>query len=220
MILYDSLGPNPATIRIFIAETGHHFGIQVEAIDIRSMENRRENYTNNVNTRGEIPALRLDNGDVITEITAICEYLDEISGRKGNLIGHTPEERATTRMWTRRMFLEICHPLTECFRNNKDFNRFYQGHRKLFEDMEAPLKELSMDGIDRLNIDLTGKTWITGDRLTLADILLFAFIAGLSKAMPWILETENTNLNAWFARMKARQSTALAETAHIQGQVV
>src|SRR3546814_1782736 len=53
----------------------------------------------------------LDDGSVLTEITAICEYLEERFPDPA-LIGTTAEERAKTRMWTRRVDLKICEPLT------------------------------------------------------------------------------------------------------------
>ncbi|MCG8463706.1 MAG: glutathione S-transferase N-terminal domain-containing protein, partial [Xanthomonadales bacterium] len=75
MIFYDANAPapNPATVRQFIIERGG-INLDVEHIDINNLENRRDEYLNNVNERGELPALRLDDGTVITEITAICTY--------------------------------------------------------------------------------------------------------------------------------------------------
>ena len=52
------------------------------------------------------PALALDNGLVLSEITAICEYLDEVGPAGKTLVGATPEERAETRMWARRIDLK------------------------------------------------------------------------------------------------------------------
>ena len=40
-----------------------------------------------------MPCLELDDGSILAEITAICEYLDEISPG-ASLIGATPQERA------------------------------------------------------------------------------------------------------------------------------
>jgi glutathione S-transferase len=51
-------------------------------------------YRNAVNARGEVPALRLDDGRIITEITAICGYFDEIAEGGRRLFGETPEDRA------------------------------------------------------------------------------------------------------------------------------
>src|SRR5579883_3508510 len=89
MKLYTSVGPNPKVVRMFMAEKGIELP-KVE-VDIRGGENRREPYLSK-NPSGQSPALELDNGTVLAEITAICEYLDELYP-KNSLIGTTPEER-------------------------------------------------------------------------------------------------------------------------------
>lgn len=220
MILYDSLGPNPTTVRLFLAETQHQFGIKVHAIDIMSLENRQAEYVETVNSRGEVPALRLASGDVLTEITAICEYLDELAGDQNSLIGSTPEERALTRMWVRRVFLEICNPMTESLRNTKEFNSFYQGHRKLIEGISEPLKRMTLTHMERLNRELMGKSFIAGSRLTLADVLLFSFMGSMKQAVPWVFATDFEHLNAWYERMNKRESAKYLNTPFSHDQVV
>ncbi|MEZ5739737.1 MAG: nitroreductase family protein [Burkholderiaceae bacterium] len=75
MKLYNSVGPNPHVVRMFLAEKGVE--LPTQDIDVRGGENRREPYLSQVNPRGQCPALALDDGQHITEITAICEYLEE-----------------------------------------------------------------------------------------------------------------------------------------------
>ena len=65
-----------------------------------------------------MPCLELDDGTILAEITAICEYLDEITPGP-SLIGATPQERAESRMWTRRIDLGIVEPLTNGYRFGK-----------------------------------------------------------------------------------------------------
>src|SRR6185436_19317714 len=67
------------------------------------------------NPAGQLPCLELDDGSYLSEITAICEYLDE-KRPQPPLIGTTPEERAATRMWTRRIDLNIVEPMANGFR--------------------------------------------------------------------------------------------------------
>ena len=114
MLFYDSIGPNPKVVRVFMAERGIS-GIPTEAIDLRGGENRQEPFLSK-NPSGQCPALALDNGTVLAEITAICEYLDEIGPGGTTLIGSTPEERAETRMWVRRIDLNILEPMANGFR--------------------------------------------------------------------------------------------------------
>ena len=52
---------------------------------------------------------------VLAEILPICEYLEEIHPSPP-LIGTNAEERAETRMWTRRIDLNIVEPMTNGFR--------------------------------------------------------------------------------------------------------
>ena len=101
-------------------------------------ENRREPYATKVNPAGQCPALELDDGTVLAEITAICEYVDEKKKDTPSLIGDTPEERAKTRMWTRRIDLNIAEPALNGF-------RFSQG-LKLFENRVRCIPEAA-DGL-------------------------------------------------------------------------
>ena len=113
MLFYDSVGPNPRVVRVFAAERGVE--LPKKAVDLRGGENRRPEYMTR-NPMGQLPALELDDGTVITEITAICEYLDEIAPGGTSLIGANALERAQTRMWTRRIDLNILEPMTQGFR--------------------------------------------------------------------------------------------------------
>ena len=112
MKLFSSIGPNPRVVRMFIAEKG--IEIPVEPVDVMSGENRREPYLQK-NPAGQLPCLELADGSRLSEITAICEYLDE-KYPEPSLLGSTPEERAKTRMWVRRIDLNIPEPLANGFR--------------------------------------------------------------------------------------------------------
>lgn len=220
MKLYDSHGPNPGTVRLFIAERDHTFNIEAQAVNIAQMENRGEAYTSEVNARGELPALRLDNGEVLTEITAICEYLDELAPKEGTLIGKTPEERAMVRMWTRRVFLEICNPMTESWRNTQPAYEFYQGHREMHAAMEVPLKNLTLKNLKRLDAEMKGKSFIAGSSISLADLMLFSFVAQMSRACEWVKIDQYDNLNTWFQSMGARDSAKYLGQIYETGQIV
>jgi glutathione S-transferase len=74
MKLINSVGPNPHVVRMFMAERG--IDIPMEELDIQKGLNRQEPYLK-TNPAGQTPCLVLDDGSVVTEITAICEYLDE-----------------------------------------------------------------------------------------------------------------------------------------------
>jgi len=69
------------------------------------------------------------------------------------------------------------------------------------------LKAIAQDKLTWLDGLIAGKAFIVGDRLTLADILLFCFLEfGASVGQP--LNPENKHVSAWFDRMKARASAS------------
>jgi glutathione S-transferase len=204
MLFYDSIGPNPKVVRMFMAERGV-VGIPTETVDIRAGANRQELFLSR-NPSGQCPALALDNGMVLAEITAICEYLDEVGPAGTTLIGKTAEERAETRMWTRRVDLNIVEPMAAGF-------RFAEG-LKMFENRihciplaADDLKATAQEKLTWLDGLIAGRTYLCGDRITLADVLLFCFLEfGTNVKQP--LNAANTNIAAWYDRMKARPSAA------------
>src|SRR6202040_1244082 len=112
MKLYDSIGPNPRIVRMFMAEKG--IEMPKQTVDLRGGENRQPEHLKR-NPHGQTPALELDNGGYLSEITAICEYLED-RNPKPALIGSTTKEKAECRMWPRRVALNICEPLANGYR--------------------------------------------------------------------------------------------------------
>ena len=68
MKLYNSIGPNPHVVRMFLAE----MDMQLETIevDLIAGENRQEDHLKR-NPSGQLPTLELDNGSFISEITVL-----------------------------------------------------------------------------------------------------------------------------------------------------
>jgi len=202
MKFYDSIGPNPFVVRMFANEKG--IKLPSEKVDLMKGDNRKEPYLK-INAMGQMPALETDKGQVISEITAICEYLDELSPND-TLIGKTPEERAETRMWTRRVDLNIVEPMANGFRFGEGLALF-KDRILTIPEASAGLKATAQRNLAWLDKQLEGKKFIAGNRLTLADILLFPFLdffAGAGQPIPADLK----NINAWYAHMKARPSVA------------
>jgi len=202
MKLHNSVGPNPHVVRMFAAERG----IDLDTVDVDLMggENRQDAYLAK-NPAGQLPCLELDDGTVIAEITAICEYLDEISDGEP-LMGRTPEEKALGRMWARRVDLGICEPMANGFRFSEGLDLFKT--RMLVRPEAADgLKAMAQDKLGWLDDQLAGKDFIGGDKIGLADVLLFCFLAfGANVGQP--LKPEYKNVTAWFERMQARPSAA------------
>ena len=202
MKFYNSIGPNPRVVKMFMQEKG--VTLPFVEVDLMAGENRQEPYLAK-NPAGQSPALELDDGTVLAEITAICEYLDE-KFPGGSLIGTTPEERAETRMWTRRVDLNICEPMANGFRFAEGLPLF-QNRMRCLPEAAAGLKAIAKDKLAWLDKLMNGRDFLAGKRLTMADILLFGFLDfGASVGQP--INPELKNVSAWFERMKARPSAA------------
>ncbi len=203
MLFYDSVGPNPRVVRIFAAERGVE--LPSTRVDLRGGENRQPAYMAK-NPAGQLPALELDDGFVLAEVTAICEYLDEIAPAGPSLIGSTAQERAETRMWTRRIDLNIVEPIGHGFRSAEGLKMF-QSRIHVIPQAADDFKQIAQEKLTWLDGLMTGRDFVCGARLTLADILLFCFVDfGANVGQP--INPANANIVAHHARMKARPSSA------------
>ena len=203
MKLYDSIGPNPRVVRMAIAEKG--MTIETVTVDLMGAENRQAGYLAKVPTGG-LPALELDDGTVIAEITVIAEFLEDLQPAPA-IIGTTAAERAETRMWTRRIDLAIVEPMTNSFRAVEGRPLFASRMTLLSTDAAAELKAIAQEKLLWLDKLMQGRTWVCGDRHTLADLLLLAFVEfGVSVGQP--MPKAATWLPEWHKRAAARPSAA------------
>jgi glutathione S-transferase len=200
MKFYNSIGPNPHVVRMFMAEKG--LKIDTQDVDLMAGENRKEAHLAR-NPHGQMPALELDDGSYVSEILAICEYLEDTNPNPP-LIGSNPKEKAETRMWTRRVDLNICEPLTNGFRYSQGL-RLFKDRIVTVPEAADGLKKIAQDRLSWLDGQMAGKDYLCGTRFTLADILLFCFLA-FGGAVGQPLNPEFKNLAAWFARVAERPS--------------
>jgi len=202
MRMYDSFGPNPRALRMVLLEK--RLELPRVDVDLLAGENRQGPYTTK-NPGGQVPALELDDGRVLGETVAIFEYLEE-KHPTPPLVGTTPEERAETRQWQRRVELKITEHLYNGFRFAEGLALFTPRMRCLPEAADG-LKAIARDGLAWLDPLLAGEQWICGDRFTIADVILYcALDFGRTVGQP--LDPALRNVSAWFARVGARPSAA------------
>jgi glutathione S-transferase len=200
MKLYDSVGPNPRVVRMFMAEKD--ISMPKQTVDLRGGENRQAEHLKR-NPHGQMPTLELDDGSYLSEITAICEYLEE---KKPDppMIGSTPEQRAECRMWTRRVDLNICEPLANGYRFGEAL-KFFEKRIVCAPEASPGLKMIAANRLQWLDGQMAGKEFLCGPRFTLADMVLYCWIDfGGQVGQP--LDPANTTIAAWFARVGQRPS--------------
>ena len=204
MRLHQSIGPNPRVTTMYIAEKG--IVVERAFVDILKGENRQDAYLAR-NPSGGTPCLELDDGSHIAESVVICEYLEELHPTP-SLIGTTPEQRAATRAMLRSIDQTIVVPMTSGFRGAEGLAMFKDRMLCVPEGAEGN-KATAREGLGRIDALLATRTFVCGDSLTLADILLFCFTdfgGQIGQPIPPAM----TNLAAWHARIAARLSATIS----------
>lgn len=207
MKLLNAFGPNPRMVRMFLVEKG--IELESDFVDILAAENRDEPYVSR-NPAGQVPALELDDGSVLAETVAICEYLEELHPDPV-LIGSDARQRAQTRMWVRRVELNATEYLYSGFRFSAGLGLFKNRIRCL-PDAADGFKAKGQDGLRWLDGLIAGRDWIAGERMSLADLILYCcvdFVSNIDQPLP----PELHNLSDWFERMHARPSAAASLSA-------
>ncbi len=201
MKFYDSIGPNPRFVRMFMAEKG--LDIPKQRIDLRGGENRQPEHLART-PYGQMPVLELDDGSFLSEVTVICDYLEELHPTPA-MIGATPQERAECRMWTRRIDLSIVEPMAYGYRYSEGL-KFFEKRMPCYPENAPGLKALTALNLRKMNDLMDGKQFVCGDRFTIADMWLFCWVEfGATVKQP--LAAENANIAAWQARVAERPST-------------
>jgi glutathione S-transferase len=184
--------------------------LPTESIDLLAGENRAAPYTAK-NPGGQVPALELDDGRVLGETVAIFEYLEE-KNPKPPLIGTTAEERAETRMWTRRVELNITEHLYNGFRFAEGLALF-QTRIPVIPEAADGLKGTVKKRLAWLDGLMDGRTFIAGDRFTIADIVLYCAL-DFGGSVGQQLDPACGRVTRWMARVAERPSAKASLHPH------
>ncbi len=200
MLLFDALSPAPRALRMYLLEKS--LSIPMQDIDVFTGENRQPPYLSH-NPAGQTPALLLDDGRCLAESVAIMEYLEELHPDPP-LIGTTPEERAETRQWQRRIELNITENIHNAYHYAEGLARFTP--RIPVAEQAAPgLKHVAQDRLAWLDGMLRGHAFIVGDRFTIADIWLYAWL-DFAASVQQPFDRDLPTIAPWFERTAQRPS--------------
>ena len=209
MTLYDcSTAPSPRRARILLAEKGvRHDTVQV---DLRAGEQLAAAYRS-INPHCTVPALRTDDGLLLTDNAAIAAYL-EARFPEPALFGRTPAEKAEVASWNWRVEFEGLLAIAESMRNSAPA----MAGRALPGPVDyAQIPELAQRGLARLQtffVDLdqrlAGRDFVAADRLSIADITAVVAVdfARVVRVKPG---EQHPHLLRWRAAMAARPAMSL-----------
>jgi glutathione S-transferase len=209
LTLYDcSTAPSPRRARILLAEKGvRHDTVQV---DLRAGEQLGSAFRR-INPNGTVPALRTDDGLLLTDNAAIAAWL-EARFPEPALLGRTPAEKAEIASWNWRIEFEGLLAIAESMRNSAPAmaNRALPGPVNY-----AQIPELAQRGLARLqqffvdlNDRLAGRDFVAAGRFSIADITAVVAVdfARIVRVKPG---EQHPELQRWRAAMAERPSMSL-----------
>lgn len=206
MKLYDcATAPSPRRVRIFAAEKG--IELHKVEVDLGSGEQFAPEFRA-LNPDCVVPVLELDDGMTISEVLAICQYLEELHPDPA-LFGRTAEQRAISTMWNNKIEQHGLMHMRDAFRNSA---KGLRGHAITGPHGVEQIPELAERGrqcvvafFDRMEQQLDGSVFITGDDYSIADItglVLIDFARWLKLEIP----EGAKNLRRWHADVSSRPS--------------
>lgn len=207
--LYDcASAPSPRRARILLAEKG--ISHDTVLVDLKAGEQLGETYRK-INPQCTVPALRTEEGVMLTSNAAIAAYL-EARFPLPPMLGVTPLDKADIADWHWRIEFEGFLPIAEAFRNSSPamLNRALPGPENY-----AQIPQLAERGLARLQKFLTDldkqledREFIAARQFSIADIAAVVTIdfARIVKVRP---DDRHPNLLRWRSAMAQRPAMAL-----------
>jgi glutathione S-transferase len=190
MKLYYSPGACSQAPHILLHELGlHHDAARVD-LKSKTVEDGRSYLE--VNPKGAVPALELDNGDVLTENAVILQYIADRSG--------SPEALAPQGDFRRYRQLEMVNYVaTEL---HKRFSFLF--HPQATDEMKQLVVTDIGKKFDHLDQQLENRRFLMGDTLTIADPYLFVMTSWATRLLGNL--DRWPNVAAFHERMLQRDS--------------
>ena len=209
MKIYDIPGfPNPARIRIVLAEKGMDSQVEFVKVDLFAAEHKQPAFLAR-NPAGVVPVLELDDGTNIAECVAITEYLDNLDGNPV-LTGKTPREKAIIHMMQKRADDQLIDAIGIYFHHaTPGLGETLQAYKSPEWEHRKEWGERQLDkfkrGMTYFNEVLSKQAYIAGEQFSMADIT--AYCALLHAAFVGITVPKDLPaLAAWQARLAERPS--------------
>jgi glutathione S-transferase len=207
--LYDCVtAPSPRRTRILLAEKG--VAHQTVQVDLRNGEQLSDAYRQ-INPRCTVPALRTDDGLLLSDNAAITAWL-EASYPQPPLLGRTPQEKADIASWNWRIEFEGLMAIAEAMRNSAPS----MAQRALPGPVDyEQIPALAQRGLARLqqffatlNEHLAGRDFVATDGFSVADITAVVAV-DFSRVVKIKPSEQHPHLVRWRAAMALRPAMAL-----------
>ena len=191
MKLFYAKGACSLVVRIVINELGLKSGYESVDLKTKQMESGKDFLE--INSKGAVPTLQLDDGAILTENAVILQYLAD-TAKAQKLLPPLGD-------FNRYRVLELVNYITT--EVHKSFGNLF--NPKVPEDLKNSLfKPLIKSKFKFLNQLLQNNKFLSGDHFTLPDAYLFVMLRWADSCQ--IDLTEYTHLNSYKTELKNRES--------------
>lgn len=163
MKLYYSPGACSMAPHIVAREAGYKFDLVKVDIPNKKTETGEDYWK--INPKGYVPALQLDDGQVLTEVQVICQYLADQKPESGLVPKFGTMERYREMEWLNFASSEVHKQIGALF------------NPKLTPEMkevQLAVVERRLNALDKM---LEGKQYTMGAKFTVADAYLFTVLS-------------------------------------------
>lgn len=198
--------PSPQRVALFMKAKG--IELPIEFVDMQTQAHLSESFKK-INPRMTLPTLVLEDGTVISEVVAICRYLEASFPDSPSLLGEEPKEQALICEWDHRIESELLFAIADTLRNRG----------QAFKDRALPgalnlkqVPELVPRGLKRieaffaiLDEQLASNEYIAGEKFSVADITAIVAI----KFSAWVkveVSEQYMHLHRWLKQISAKLS--------------
>ena len=200
MLLYNAPdpAPNPRRVRLFLAEKG--IELPMQDLSIPGGEHKSPEFKAK-NPLGQVPALELDDGTVISESVSICRYLEALHPEPP-LFGTGAEQIALVDMWIRRVENVLMTPVGMVWVHTHQFTQSLPNRFPDYGESNRERVDAAFHWFDRR---LGEAQFVAGDDFSMADIVLLTtvdFADWIGLPMPGDVD----HLRYWHERVSARPS--------------
>jgi len=196
MKLYYAPGACSLSPHIVAEEAGISLDLEKVNLGTHKTDSGEDFYA--VNPKGYVPALKLDDGSILTEGPDIVQYLAD---RKPG--SHLAPENGTLARYKLQEWLT--------FINSEIHKNFGPLFGAASEEVKADSKAKIAKRFDYVNKELAGKEYLLGTNFTAADAYLFVMLTWANHLK--IDLTPYSNLHTFFARVFARPKVHAAMKA-------
>ena len=194
MKLFSKPGACSLSPHIVLRECDLDF-TQVNVDLAKKVTERGEDYLQ-INPKGQVPALELDDGTLLTEGTAIVQYLADLKPDRQLLAPAGSLTRYHTLEWLSYISTELHKGFSPLFRPDTP------------EEIKAKQRERLLTKFRYVDSALRDKQWLLGTRFTVADAYLFV-VTRWAKAVKLDL-SDLSALAAWQGRVAERPAVIAA----------